>query len=133
MTLDADGKRSKGQAVDIQRFRDRLLALETELSGKIARGVETARETADDQAESGDRSVVEELRDEYFILAQTDSEILAQVRAALARIEDGTYGRCAVDGSRIEEARLEAVPWTPYCTVHQQDIEAGMQLRTPKS
>ena len=46
-------------------------------------------------------------------LAETDSAILAQVRAALARIADGTYGRCTVDGGPIDEKRLESVPWTP--------------------
>jgi RNA polymerase-binding transcription factor DksA len=37
---------------------------------------------------------------------------LKQVRAALQRIQDGTYGVCIDCGRRIEPARLEAVPWT---------------------
>jgi len=36
---------------------------------------------------------------------------LAEVDAALVRIEDGTYGRCEVCGMPIEPARLEAIPW----------------------
>src|SRR5690242_16341646 len=103
------------KGLDVERFRARLLALQDELSQTIARDVDTARETTDDQPDTEDQSRVEELRDEYYTLAQTDTEILAQVRAALRRIDDGTYGQCAVDGGSIPEARLDAVPWTPYC------------------
>ena len=50
---------------------------------------------------------------------------------ALKRIDDGTFGTCVVDGGPIEEARLEAVPWTPYCLKHQQMREASAPPRTP--
>ncbi|MBL9051605.1 MAG: TraR/DksA family transcriptional regulator [Tabrizicola sp.] len=40
---------------------------------------------------------------------------IAQIRAALARIEDGTYGECMRCGAAIAEARLDALPWTPLC------------------
>jgi RNA polymerase-binding transcription factor DksA len=53
------------------------------------------------------------------------------VRAALRRIEDGTYGRCVVDGEPIGEKRLEAVPWTPYCLQHQAELEERARIRTP--
>jgi hypothetical protein len=36
----------------------------------------------------------------------------------MRRVEDGTFGTCVVDGGRIEEQRVEAVPWTPYCLKH---------------
>jgi len=66
---------------------------------------------------------------EYDAVAETDSAILAQVRAALKRIDAGTFGKCVVDGSPIEEKRLQAVPWTPYCLKHQQELEQR-RLRT---
>lgn len=37
------------------------------------------------------------------------------IRAALRRIADGTYGDCAQCGAEIAEARLDALPWTPFC------------------
>ena len=40
---------------------------------------------------------------------------ITQIRAALARIEDGTYGACVRCGEPIAEARLDALPWTPLC------------------
>ena len=40
---------------------------------------------------------------------------IPQIRAALARIADGSYGECARCGADIAEARLDALPWTPVC------------------
>jgi DnaK suppressor protein len=41
-----------------------------------------------------------------------------QVDAALRRLDAGTYGRCAVGGEPIPEARLAAVPWAATCVAH---------------
>jgi RNA polymerase-binding transcription factor DksA len=40
---------------------------------------------------------------------------LAQVRAALARMEAGSYGECVVCGEEIPPARLRAVPTATTC------------------
>lgn len=40
---------------------------------------------------------------------------LAQVRVALARTEDGTWGTCEVCGEPIGEGRLEVRPWAVRC------------------
>jgi DnaK suppressor protein len=40
------------------------------------------------------------------------------VDAALARLDAGTYGTCAVGGESIPEARLAAVPWAATCVAH---------------
>lgn len=37
------------------------------------------------------------------------------IEAALRRIDDGTYGECVQCGDRIDEARLDTLPWTPFC------------------
>jgi DnaK suppressor protein len=117
--------------MNVEDYRRRLLEREQELVNRLGRELDIARETAPDQADVGDLAVADELKEEYFTIAQTDSEILTQVRAALRRIDDGAFGRCTVDGKPIEEKRLEAVPWTPFCQKHQQEIEAGLRLRTP--
>ena len=120
--------------MNAEHYRRQLMTLEQELVERLARDVETARDASDDQAgagDVGDVAHVDELKDEYFALAETDSAVLAQVRAALARIEDGTFGRCVVDGGEIESQRLQAVPWTPYCLKHQQQLEERLRLRTP--
>lgn len=50
---------------------------------------------------------------------------LAQVDAALKRIEDGTFGLCAADGQPIPIERLRAVPWATLCIDHQRRQEQG--------
>ena len=98
----------------------------------FCRDVESARESAD-QPDALDQAVFDEVRDEHLVLAQTDTEVLAQIRAALERIENGTYGHCVVDDVPIEPARLEAVPWAPFCARHQREAEARAGLRTPRA
>jgi DnaK suppressor protein len=117
--------------MNLEDYKQRRLQLERELVTRLRNAVGTARDASDDQAETGDLAHVEEMKDEYFALAQSDSAILAQVRAALARIEAGTYGQCEVDGGPIDERRLESVPWTPYCLKHQAELEDRAHLRTP--
>ena len=124
---------TKHSGIDTDKYRRRLLELEQELARKIGRDVQAVRDSSDDQPDTMDRAVVDELRDEYLVLAQTDTEVLAQVRAALARIQDGTYGRCLVDDEPIDSKRLEAVPWAPYCAKHQQQAEAAARMRTPRA
>jgi DnaK suppressor protein len=48
------------------------------------------------------------------------SQTLEEVRDALHRLADGSYGKCTLCGRQIERTRLEAVPWTPYCLKDQQ-------------
>jgi len=117
--------------VNAEHYRDRLLKLEQELVERLGRDVETARGGSGDPTDAGDLAQIDALKDDSFALAETDSAILAQVRAALARIEAGTFGRCVVDGGEIEAQRLQAVPWTPFCLEHQQQLEARLSLRTP--
>jgi len=112
--------------VNIERFRKRLREMERMLAQRIERSTATAREQYEESARDvGDESVSDELKDEEFAAADLDSTTLTEVREALKRIDEGTYGRCTVDGEPIDEKRLEAMPWTPYCLKHQQLREAG--------
>jgi DnaK suppressor protein len=117
--------RRRGHMMNVQHYKDRLLELQKTLSARTGRAVADGRETLIDSARDvGDDSVADELASEAFAEADRDSSVLKQVRDALARIDDGTYGTCIVDGGPIEEKRLEALPWTPYCLKHEQLLEA---------
>lgn len=48
-------------------------------------------------------------------LDQTELREIEEIRGALARMADGSYGRCAVCGEPIGEGRLEALPYTSQC------------------
>jgi len=43
-----------------------------------------------------------------------------QVKAALARIESGAYGKCEINGEMIEKERLEANPAARTCIAHKE-------------
>lgn len=62
---------------------------------------EQAVDLADDEALAG---VSDVLRHE-----------IADIRAALSRIEEGNYGSCAICGKDISPARLEALPTATRC------------------
>lgn len=51
-------------------------------------------------------------------IAATLREQLDDVDRALAKLEDGTYGRCEVCGEEISADRLEAMPAARYCIQH---------------
>jgi DnaK suppressor protein len=46
---------------------------------------------------------------------ENERDLLGDVRAALARIEAGTYGTCERCSAEIPAARLEAVPTASLC------------------
>jgi DnaK suppressor protein len=120
--------------MDIQHYKQRLLDLEKSLSTRIERTVAEGRgEVIDSAHDVGDASVADELASEEFTEVELDSAVLTQVREALDRIKDGTFGSCLVDGGPIEEKRLDAMPWTPYCLKHEQQLEAAAPPRTPHS
>ncbi|HWB99012.1 MAG TPA: SpoIIE family protein phosphatase, partial [Bryobacteraceae bacterium] len=66
-------------------------------------------------------------------------ELLAEVDAALARIERGTYGLCETCHDPIEEDRLQANPLVRFCldhlnaterAAHEQDLELATQIQS---
>ena len=44
--------------------------------------------------------------------------LLDQVRRAIAKLDEGSYGRCDECDGDIGEARLEARPWSVRCLRH---------------
>jgi DnaK suppressor protein len=44
-----------------------------------------------------------------------DSTLLRQVKAAMRRVQEGTFGTCVDCASTISPKRLEAVPWASRC------------------
>jgi RNA polymerase-binding transcription factor len=113
-------------AMDLQRYRQRLLRLKASLAARTGRDITSGREQLiDTAADAGDASVADESESEDFTEAELDATILQQVEEALRRLEDGTYGQCIVDGGLIERKRLDAVPWTPYCLRHLKLLEAA--------
>ena len=49
-----------------------------------------------------------------------ESDLLRNVRAALRRIQNGSFGICVNCEEEIRPKRLIAVPWAPFC-IHCQE------------
>jgi DnaK suppressor protein len=112
--------------MNVQHYKQRLLDLEKTLAARVSRETAQGRGDFIDSAhDAGDASVADETASETFTEVDADSTVLQQVRDALGRVAAGTFGKCIVDGGPIDEARLEAVPWTPYCVNHQRRLEGA--------
>jgi DnaK suppressor protein len=107
--------------MDIEHFRRRLLAREQELVDYIARFDSEARESRIAEVEDPiDQVTSSENKAASFQESTLAAETLTQVRDAMRRIDEGSFGKCIDCGRAIEPARLEAIPWTPYCRVDQE-------------
>ncbi len=56
-----------------------------------------------------------------------ESNLLRNVRAALRRVEDESYGICLHCEEDISPKRLNAVPWAPYCISCQEQADRNRQ------
>ena len=115
--------------VDIQHMKERLEAKRKELlddigglteahptpvsTSEISEGPQEFEETAIDFLET---------QQEQSILVNQQS-LLAEVEAALKRIDDGAYGRCVECGKPIPDKRLEALPWAARCIQDEERLE----------
>ena len=98
---------------DVSKIRDQLKSRLESLKqriGEIEGDLRTARSTNwEEQAtETQGDQVLEGVEGSALIEAQ-------QVHAAIARIDDGTYGECSTCGEPIGEKRLQALPYATQC------------------
>ncbi|HLJ51113.1 MAG TPA: TraR/DksA C4-type zinc finger protein [Bryobacteraceae bacterium] len=114
--------------MNLEHFRKRLLAKEEELQASIARLESEARQASADGVEDViDEATSSEGKATAFEESSLEWRTLNEVRGALRRIEEGTFGTCIDCGRRIEPARLEAVPWTPYCLADQEKHDSDVR------
>ncbi|HEX3600137.1 MAG TPA: TraR/DksA C4-type zinc finger protein [Lacipirellulaceae bacterium] len=75
----------------------------------------------------GDMGTEEYLYDMNATLLANEQYIVSELRDALSRIENGSFGKCEHCGQTIAAERLEAIPYTRYC------VEcAAVQDETPQ-
>jgi RNA polymerase-binding protein DksA len=74
---------------------------------KIVENIE-AKDVIDVAADDIDKKLIE-------TLGNKDVNRLKQIDSALSRIKAGRYGNCLSCGNRIDESRLEALPYTLLC------------------
>jgi len=90
-------------------LEERLAALQARLSS-IKR--DATQSYSGDSAEQAQERENDEVVD---AIGKETAQSIRVIKAALARIEDGTYGICESCGEEIGEARLSAVPEATRC------------------
>ncbi len=74
-------------------------------------------------SDAGDRSEADRETDTTISMAQRHAAELEEIDAALARIDDGSYGTCEECDANIGAPRLEAQPTARRCIACQEQLE----------
>jgi DnaK suppressor protein len=127
--FDMNTGKSRLDAAFLEKQRQYLLRLRASLqtAARTSEADEKSIETAagDSAREFEDDAQKLDALELQGNLAARETERLAQVDRALAKIDDGTYGFSDVSGRPIPRERLEAVP-EAVCTLKEE------QEREPK-
>ena len=112
--------------MDTEHYKTLLQNEERRLIDIIRRKKENVRGIGGDSVpDAADASYEVEVREEQAREAQSASDTLKEVRLALGRISAGSFGLCEKGGEHIDEKRLEAIPWTRYCSAHEAEAATG--------
>ena len=113
---------------EIQNYRNILATMLTGLSSRVTEIADKAL-----QSDSGELSKVplhladagtDNFDQEFsLLLAETGSQSLPLIEAAIARIAEGTYGICEECGINIPRTRLNAVPFAHLCVKCASELE----------
>jgi DnaK suppressor protein len=107
-------------------FKDKLLQKQLSLTDMVQRTESYGREKDQNTQDVADMAVESYTKEFNFGKSSGDRHMLQQIREALGRIEDKTYGTCINCENLIQPKRLEAVPWTGLCVQCQDLFEKGL-------
>ena len=107
-------------AFDVQLMTERGRLLE-----EIGEAIEAPDQMTYGSQAAAASQVFEQQRD--FALRDRAIQHLAQVDAALARLDDRTFGRCVRCGRDIAPGRVEALPWAAHCIECQTALDRGQR------
>ena len=117
---------------EINKYKAMLEAKQAELSAGLRNrddiAIEKTPDAIDEVQLAGERELAIRNLDR-------ESNLLRNVKGALVRIADGSYGVCMHCEEDIKIKRLDAVPWTKYCIKcqeaadrHEFETETGDSL-----
>ena len=106
-------------------FRQLLLSQRGQAIEDLRADRATAVEGSDGVTDSGEESELDTTRSTALNLASRQSQLIEEIDDALRRIDDGTYGQCAVCGKPIDEERLKAMPSARYDAACEAALEAS--------
>lgn len=122
-----EGNAMKIAATEMDGFQEILKRKEAELVRVLRTRDDIAIEKSADQM---DEIQYASERDLAIRNLDRESSLLRQVRAALRRIHDGSFGTCIECEWVINPRRLAAVPWASRCVQCQEAADRDWQERT---
>jgi RNA polymerase-binding transcription factor DksA len=117
MTIDLALRRT-----ELLDLRERILGAAADLVADDAGG-EINSPAGDQHLADHASDLVERELDQT--LGENAGNVVAEIDAALVRIDEGTYGTCATCGAVIPEERLDAVPYAILCLDDKRLQEGG--------
>lgn len=102
---------------ELNKFRNTLEAKQAELQHFVSNREGIAIEKSPDALDEVQHAAERELAIRNL---DRESNLLRNVRGALRRIQDGSFGTCLHCEEEISPKRLAAVPWTAYCIQCQE-------------
>ena len=102
--------------MNTNELKKQLQEKEQQLLADMARGATDTRKSPGAEVQDRtDQIASSETKEGLFQENSYDWNILIEVREALQRIKNGTFGKCTVCGQPINSDRLNAIPWAAYC------------------
>lgn len=95
--------------------RAEATALLASMRARLTAVVDAAVDEHADDEHDPEGSTLAFERGQLVSQIERSSRRLTEIDAAVARLDDGTYGRCLRCGGEISEVRLEAIPATELC------------------
>jgi DnaK suppressor protein len=112
------------QPEDFALFRELLTQQLNELLTMAEKTVNTLVQSGEWAADPLDQAAMENDRNYTLRIRDRESHLIKKITAALAKIEDGSFGICESCGDEIAVARLKARPVTSYCIRCKTQMEA---------
>jgi DnaK suppressor protein len=113
--------------IDAKKYR----ALLNAKAGELIQGLRTrGRITMENSAEELEQILLKDEREFAMLAIDRDTQMLREVRFALARLDDGTFGVCEECDCDIPIKRLEAVPWARRCVSCQEATDRAAPAST---
>jgi DnaK suppressor protein len=109
---------------EINKYKDILEARLAELSAVIKNRDGITIEKSPDALDEVQNAAERELAIRNL---DRESNLLRNVRLALRRIDEGTFGVCVHCDEEISPKRIAAVPWTPYCISCQEQADRAQE------
>ncbi|HZM31665.1 MAG TPA: TraR/DksA C4-type zinc finger protein [Acidimicrobiales bacterium] len=106
----------EGQLAELERERENYLRQAETLKAEadsLTEDREPGDVQFDEESGEGDTLAVERERD--LALSAQARAAMEQIDVAVAKIHDGTYGRCENCGTTIPKERLKALPYAALC------------------